>query len=141
LHPADLDELDSVEPDSRERDPMTVIPTEAIPPIAIPMVAIPASAISMVVSPANDVELDRVEADFAELICGDEEWVRAEFDAIVAAEWGTPPPAPPPAPPGRDDRPPAWPGPDAPEPVSCRLAAAALVRKPGRHPQRSPPAA
>jgi hypothetical protein len=33
--------------------------------------------------------------EFLELVCGDEELLRAEFDAIIAEEWGTrrPPPA------------------------------------------------
>jgi hypothetical protein len=28
-----------------------------------------------------------LEEDFVNLICADDEWVRAEFDAIIAAEW------------------------------------------------------
>ena len=85
---------------------------------------------------------DRVLAGFADLVCQDEEWLRAEFDAIVAAEWGAPPPAPPPAPPGPDDRPPAgpaWPAGDRPEPGSRPPAAAATVGLPGRYRQRAPP--
>jgi hypothetical protein len=30
--------------------------------------------------------------EFLALVCADEEWLRAEFDAIVAAEWPGPPP-------------------------------------------------
>jgi hypothetical protein len=29
---------------------------------------------------------------FLELLCADPDWVRAEFDAIMAAEWPIPPP-------------------------------------------------
>jgi len=32
---------------------------------------------------------------FLELLCADEDLVRAEFDAIIAAEWPSPPPAEP----------------------------------------------
>jgi hypothetical protein len=39
------------------------------------------------------------DADFADLICSDDEWVRAEFDALVRASWGPPVPPAPPAPP------------------------------------------
>ncbi|RSD17170.1 hypothetical protein [Amycolatopsis eburnea] len=37
-------------------------------------------------------------AGFAELICADPDWVRAEFDAMVAANFRTPPPRREPAP-------------------------------------------
>ena len=38
---------------------------------------------------------------FAELICADEQWLRDEFDALIAASYppGPPPPAPPRVPP------------------------------------------
>jgi hypothetical protein len=36
----------------------------------------------------------RVEEEFLDLVCADEELLRAEFDAIIAQEWaGRPPPA------------------------------------------------
>ena len=38
---------------------------------------------------------------FVDLICQDDDLVRAEFDALVAASWDTPPGPPPPAPPRR----------------------------------------
>jgi hypothetical protein len=38
-----------------------------------------------------------VDEEFLELVCADEELLRAEFDAIIAQEWAsTPPPADPP---------------------------------------------
>lgn len=49
----------------------------------------------------------QVGATFAELICADEQWLRQEFDALIAANYqppGPPPPAPsrtPPLPPRR----------------------------------------
>jgi hypothetical protein len=33
-----------------------------------------------------------VSSEFAELVCADPDWVRAEFDAIVAANFDPPPP-------------------------------------------------
>jgi hypothetical protein len=36
---------------------------------------------------------------FAELICADPQWLREEFDALIAASFGQPPAARPPAPP------------------------------------------
>jgi len=41
---------------------------------------------------------------FIELVCADEDLVRAEFDAIIAAEWPSPPPVQP-ASAGADGRP------------------------------------
>jgi len=39
---------------------------------------------------------------FTDLISGDEDLVRAEFDALIAASWQPPVPPPPPAPPAFD---------------------------------------
>jgi hypothetical protein len=42
----------------------------------------------------------RLDAGFADLICADEQWLRREFDALIAASYGAPPARPgPPAPP------------------------------------------
>lgn len=52
-----------------------------------------------------------IDEEFLELLCSDEELLRAEFEAIVAAEWPTPPMRPPrPSPAGRppSPRPPTW---------------------------------
>src|SRR4051794_21698603 len=84
---------------------------------------------------------DTVSRDaFIDLLCQDEELVRAEFDAIIAAAWPSPPAPPaPPAPPGSDDRRQGRPcrtgrpepsGRTAPPPATSR-------RRRGR--QRSPP--
>jgi hypothetical protein len=72
---------------------------------------------------------------FWTIVTGDDQWVRAEFDAIIEAGWNPPTPPPPPAPPRPHDRPwrPArrhW---DRLEP---RTRAPAL---PCRQDQRSPP--
>jgi hypothetical protein len=56
------------------------------------------------------------DAAFADMICADPQWLRAEFDALISASFGqppVPPPAPPSVPPHR--RPPypssgPWPG-------------------------------
>jgi len=42
-----------------------------------------------------------VQDAFVDLICQDDELLRAEFDALIAASWQTPPGPPPPAPPRR----------------------------------------
>ena len=52
----------------------------------------------------GDLTTHEVGARFAELICADDEWLRAEFDALVLAGFGAPPgwprlPAPPRVPP------------------------------------------
>jgi hypothetical protein len=43
------------------------------------------------VGPAERV--DTVDEEFLALVCSDSEWLRAEFDAIIAAAWSSPPPA------------------------------------------------
>lgn len=52
----------------------------------------------------GDLTTQEAGARFAELICADDEWLRAEFDALVLASFGAPPawprlPAPPWVPP------------------------------------------
>ena len=45
---------------------------------------------------AQDAALAGVDEQFIEVMCADEELLRAEFDAIIAEEWpGSPPPADP----------------------------------------------
>jgi len=47
----------------------------------------------MATTPASaDTLAPSVDEQFFDLVCNDEELVAAEFDAIVAAEWPTPPP-------------------------------------------------
>jgi hypothetical protein len=41
------------------------------------------------------------EREFIDLVCQDEQLLRAEFDALIAASWPTPPRPVPPAPPQR----------------------------------------
>jgi hypothetical protein len=74
---------------------------------------------------------------FVDLICQDDDLVRAEFDALVAASWHTPPGPPPPAPPRRP--PPGAAPPATPVVDGGRLPAGrAPARRHGRR-QRSPP--
>jgi hypothetical protein len=76
---------------------------------------------------------------FLELLCGDEDLLRAEFDAIIAAEWPSPPPAEPECGAGAEQRPRrGW---------QRRKAGVAARPNQPRHPgiggwtrQRSPPA-
>lgn len=72
---------------------------------------------------------------FWTIVTGDDQWVRAEFDAIINAGWDTPAPPPPPAPPRPDGQPPRTPWP---------AATPRWVVNPGPthdcpHAQRSPP--
>jgi hypothetical protein len=77
---------------------------------------------------------------FAELMCADAQWLREEFDALIAASFSQPPAAPPPAPPRVPPRrgrpiPPrrSW--------LRARLPAIIVpVAAPGHRRQRSPPA-
>ena len=77
---------------------------------------------------------------FAELICADAQWLREEFDALVAASFSEPPAAPPPAPP----RVPPSPGragpPSRRQPRPGHAAATSPVAAPAHRRQRSPPA-
>jgi len=57
-------------------------------------------------TPAAEAKQDA----FIDLICQDDDLLRAEFDALIAASWDPPPAAPPPAPPRR---PPPGAGPPA----------------------------
>jgi hypothetical protein len=76
-----------------------------------------------------------VDEVFLDLVANDDDLVRAEFDALIAASWDAPPP-PPPAVPAPADRPPGWPEPSPAEPA--RLADRHVpARRPTR--QRSPP--
>jgi hypothetical protein len=75
---------------------------------------------------------------FLDLVYHDDDLVRAEFDAIVAAAWPDPPEPPPPAaPPAPDDHPSGPPGPpewEAPGALRTRLP-----EHPRRGRQRAPP--
>jgi len=75
--------------------------------------------------------------EFIDLICQDEELLRAEFDALIAASWLTPPPPPPPPAPPRPTPPPdRRTGPvdaEEPAPLQGSVPAARWNR------QRSPP--
>jgi len=76
-----------------------------------------------------------LEDTFVDLVCQDEELLRKEFDALIAASWSLPPP-PPPATPDPADRPPGWPAAPTPEP---RPLARTVRPVPRLRRQRSPP--
>jgi hypothetical protein len=84
-------------------------------------------------------EMPRV-AEFADVVCGDRDLLRAEFDAIIAANWPshdqpTPPPHPEPGPGSR----PADPDPEC-SAVSVRvLRPTPAVGVPAWPRERSPP--
>jgi hypothetical protein len=84
---------------------------------------------------------DEVEEEFLALVYADEELLRAEFDALIAAAWGQP------RQPGRPRRagrptppPPGRPGRDSPSPAGCaRSTIPAPKVGPGNaHPQTAP---
>jgi len=77
---------------------------------------------------------------FVDLVCQDDDLVRAEFDAIVAAAWPEPPaPPPPPAPPGPGDRPAAEPGPPGWREPGVRYVKLPKPRRLRHGRQRAPP--
>jgi hypothetical protein len=83
-------------------------------------------------------QVDNIDEEFFALIYSDEELLRAEFDALMAAEWSSPPP--PTAARGRGaERPSRRARPDLPKiQGSCPAAAVTGVRGPGVR-TRSPP--
>jgi hypothetical protein len=84
----------------------------------------------------STANVDRTIDDaFLDLVSRDDDFVRAEFDALVAACWQDPAP-PPPAPPRPHGRAPAWPAPPPPEPPG---PAPFVPPAPIRGRQRSPP--
>jgi hypothetical protein len=86
-----------------------------------------------------DVRTREAGLGFADLICADAQWLRQEFDALIAASFGQPPAAPPPAPP-RVPRPRPHPGAAARR--RARRAGPArtpALTAPGHRRQRSPP--
>ena len=78
-------------------------------------------------------------AVFADLICGDPQWLRAEFDALISASFSEPPAPPPPAPPRVPPRP-GIPPPSSRRPPPAQAAMTSPATGPGRGRQRSPPA-
>src|SRR5436190_17099103 len=77
-------------------------------------------------------------AAFADVVYADQQWVDAEFDALISAAFSEPP-APPPAPPRVPPRP-GRTSPPSREPSPGPALAAFPVTGPPRGRQRSPPA-
>jgi hypothetical protein len=87
-----------------------------------------------------DLATRDVDTVFADLICTDAQWLREEFDALIAASFGQPPTAPPPAPPRVPPRR-RHPGPSPWGRLRRRPpAVTAVITAPGHRRQRSPPA-
>ena len=87
-----------------------------------------------------DLSTRDANAAFAELICADAQWLREEFDALIAASFSQPPAAPPPAPP-RVPPPHARTGPPGYGWLPPWAPASTFPRTPpGQRRQRSPPA-
>ena len=86
-----------------------------------------------------DLATRDADAMFAELICADAQWLREEFDALIAASFRQPPAAPPPAPPRVPPRRP-HPGPPGQHYVRpCHPVMIVSVTAPRQRRQRSPP--
>jgi hypothetical protein len=87
-----------------------------------------------------DLATRDADAMFADLICADAQWLREEFDALIADSFRQPPAAPPPAPPRVPPRR-RHPGPSGCQrPARLRLPAVIIfVTAPGQRRQRSPP--
>jgi hypothetical protein len=81
------------------------------------------------------------EADvaFADMVCADPQWLREEFDALIAASFGEPPAPPPPAPPRVPPRPGTPPPPSRRSAPGPAAATAVPATGPEHGRQRSPP--
>jgi hypothetical protein len=106
--------------------------------LAVPDLHLDASTVHVDAAAVQDGATLGVDDQFIELMCADEELLRAEFDAIIAEEWaGTPPPTDPPAASSGAD--PAPRGPGLPR---VRVATSRRPHHPGADGwsrQRSPP--
>jgi hypothetical protein len=84
------------------------------------------------------------DATFTDLICADQQWLREEFDALIAASFDEPPVPPPPTPPPPTPRRvpprPGHPGPPSWRPAPGPVATTFPVAGPAHGRQRSPPA-
>jgi hypothetical protein len=78
------------------------------------------------------------DAAFADMVCADPQWLREEFDALIAASFGEPPAPPPPAPPRVPPRP-GTPPPPSQRPAPGPAATAVPATGQGHGRQRSPP--
>jgi hypothetical protein len=79
------------------------------------------------------------DATFTDLICADQQWLREEFDALIAASFDEPPTPPPPTPRRVPPRP-GHPGPPSWRPAPGPVATTFPVAGPAHGRQRSPPA-
>ena len=80
------------------------------------------------------------DAAFADMVCADPQWLREEFDALIAASFGEPPePPPPPAPPRVPPRP-GTPPPPFRRPAPGQAATTVPAAGPEHGRQRAPPA-
>jgi hypothetical protein len=88
---------------------------------------------------APDVgQVDGLDEEFFALIYSDEEFLRDEFDALIAAAWSSRPPPTPAG--GRGaERPPDRPRPDLPPTLGCRRDGVLTLVRDSRARTRSPP--
>ena len=79
-------------------------------------------------------------AAFADVVYADQQWVDAEFDALISASFSEPPAPPPPAPPRVPPRPGTPCPPSRRRPPPGQAAVISPATGPGHGRQRSPPA-
>jgi hypothetical protein len=91
---------------------------------------VPGRVIGMTVSTREDG------AAFADVVYADQQWVDAEFDALISASFSEPPAPPPPRVPPHPGTPP----PPSRRPCPGLAATASPATGPGHGRQRSPPA-
>jgi len=77
-------------------------------------------------------------AEFADLVYADPQWLREEFDELIATSFSRPPAAPPPAPPGVPRRGPSCP-PTGQAPGRLPAACIGWPREHTQRRERSPP--
>ena len=85
------------------------------------------------------VSTREADAALADVVYADQQWVDAEFDALISACFGEPPAPPPPAPP-RVPPHPGTPPPPSRQPAPGPAARTVLATGPDHGRQRSPPA-
>jgi hypothetical protein len=87
-----------------------------------------------------DLATREADTEFADLMCADPQWLREEFDALVAAPFGRPPVPPPPAPPRVPPRRGPWYPSSRPRGSQPQGSRTLRYAEYGRSRQRSPPA-
>jgi len=100
----------------------------------VTLLQVPGRVIGMIVSTGE------ADAAFADVVYADQQWVDAEFGALISASFSEPPAPPPPAPPRVPPRPGTPCPPSRRRPPPGQAAVISPATGPGHGRQRSPPA-